>query len=163
MLNIQVLSRLPLLRDQPHVMRNGQFHALSNPIIRLLTMPSHSFTCVIFVHCKGDPTFPLAYAAIAVTDIQRLNTMPKRRLSWSDTRLLYIVKRCKLLLHRFHPAVIHFCRFTRCQSCRPCSCSYASPSSRPSSSCAQPSPLLTRPRAFSSCPSWSQRPPWLRP
>jgi hypothetical protein len=34
-----------------------------------------------FVHCKGDPTFPLAYAAIAVTDIQRLNTVPKRRLS----------------------------------------------------------------------------------
>jgi hypothetical protein len=28
-----------------------------------------------FVHCKGDPTFPLAYAAIAVTDIQRLNTV----------------------------------------------------------------------------------------
>jgi len=28
-----------------------------------------------FVHCKGDPTFPLPYAAIAVTDIQRLNTV----------------------------------------------------------------------------------------
>jgi len=45
-----------------------------------------------FVHCKGDPTFPLPYAAIAVTDIQRLNTVAQTP-PFLSARVLYIVMR----------------------------------------------------------------------